>query len=84
MEIQIEPDEEADDEFNTNLAEVLPDAVLQEIAGDLISDFDDDVGSRKDWMQTYVDGLELLGMKIDHDVRDSIECHFGRSIPRVL
>jgi hypothetical protein len=65
LEIQIEPDEEADDEFNTNLAEVLPDAVLQEIAGDLISDFDDDVGSRKDWMQTYVDGLELLGMKIE-------------------
>ena len=65
LEIQIEPDEEADDEFNTNLAEVLPDDVLQEIAGDLISDFDDDVGSRKDWMQTYVDGLELLGMKIE-------------------
>jgi hypothetical protein len=65
LEIEIERDEEADDEFNTNLAEVLSDDVLQEIAGDLISDFDDDVGSRKDWMQTYVDGLELLGMKIE-------------------
>jgi hypothetical protein len=31
----------------------------------LISDFDEDISSRKDWMQTYVDGLELLGMKIE-------------------
>jgi hypothetical protein len=65
LEIEIEPDEAADDEFNINLAEVLPEDVLQEIAGDLISDYDDDVASRKDWMQTYVDGLELLGMKIE-------------------
>lgn len=65
LEIEIEPDEAGDDEFNTNLAEVLPEDVLQEIAGDVISDFDDDIASRKDWMQTYVDGLELLGMKIE-------------------
>jgi len=31
----------------------------------LISDYDEDIASRKDWMQTYVDGLELLGMKIE-------------------
>ena len=65
LEIEIEPDEPEDDEFNSNLAESLPEDVLQEIAADLISDFDDDIGSRKDWMQTYVDGLELLGMKIE-------------------
>lgn len=65
LEIEIEPDEEADDDFNANLAEVLPEDVLQEIAGDVISDYDDDIASRKDWMQTYVDGLELLGMKIE-------------------
>ena len=65
LEIEIEPDEGADDDFNANLAEVLPEDVLQEIAGDVISDYDDDVASRKDWMQTYVDGLELLGMKIE-------------------
>jgi hypothetical protein len=32
---------------------------------DLVSDYEDDINSRKDWMQTYVDGLELLGMKIE-------------------
>ena len=35
------------------------------MVSDLLSDFDDDINSRKDWMQTYVDGLELLGMKIE-------------------
>ena len=64
MDIEIEEAEDEDD-FNENLAEVLSDAVLQSLASDLISDFDDDVSSRKDWMQTYVDGIELLGMKLE-------------------
>ena len=65
LEIEIEPGKEEDDEFNENLAEKISEDVLESLAGDLLSDFDDDVGSRKDWMQTYVDGLELLGMKIE-------------------
>ena len=65
MEIEIEPDAEGEDEFNDNLAEYIDDNVLQSVAEDLISDYDEDVASRKDWMQTYVDGLELLGMKIE-------------------
>ena len=62
--LSIESDGEEDD-FNKNLAEELDDSVLQQIASELIGDFDDDVSSRKDWIQTYVDGLELLGMKIE-------------------
>jgi hypothetical protein len=64
LEIGIEPGED-DDEFNKNLAEDMDDDALQTIASELISDFDDDLSSRKDWIQTYVDGLELLGMKIE-------------------
>jgi hypothetical protein len=64
-EINEEFDEEADEEFNTNLAESLDDSLLTEIASDLLSEFDEDLSSRKDWMQTYVDGLELLGLKIE-------------------
>ena len=56
---------EGDDDFNANLAEVLSDEFMQGLAEELLSDYDDDVSSRKDWMQTYVDGLELLGMKIE-------------------
>ena len=64
LEIEIEPGE-MDDDFGANLAEELDDDQLQEIAGDLLGDFEEDVSSRKDWVQTYVDGLELLGMKVE-------------------
>lgn len=65
LEIEIDPDAESEDDFNVNLAEYIDDSTLEELAGDLIGDYDEDVASRKDWMQTYVDGLELLGMKIE-------------------
>ncbi len=65
LEIELEPGEEEDSEFNENLAESLDNGQLAEIAGDLIGDFDDDLASRRDWIQTYVDGLELLGMKVE-------------------
>jgi len=56
---------EEDDDFDANLVEILDDSVVTGIVTDLVGDYDDDVNSRKDWMQTYVDGLELLGMKIE-------------------
>jgi hypothetical protein len=66
LEIELEPGEDEEEaEFNENLAESLDDGQLAEIAGDLIGDFDDDIASRRDWIQTYVDGLELLGMKVE-------------------
>lgn len=65
LEIDIEPKEPSDEDFDANLAEYIPEKVLVEIVGDLVSDFEDDLSSRKDWMQTYVDGLELLGMKLE-------------------
>jgi hypothetical protein len=65
LEIELEPGKESDDEFDENLAEILSEGELSEIAGDLLGDFEDDISARKDWIQTYVDGLELLGMKIE-------------------
>jgi hypothetical protein len=65
MEIEIEPAEPSAEDFDANLAEYMSEGDLTEIAGDLLGDFDDDISARKDWIQTYVDGLELLGMKIE-------------------
>ena len=65
LEIEIEPKEESDEDFSANLAEYIDEKVLVELVGDLTSAFDDDISARKDWIQTYVDGLELLGMKIE-------------------
>jgi hypothetical protein len=64
LEIVIEPGEE-DDEFSANLVEEMDEGDLAQVVGDLLGDYETDVSSRKDWMQTYVDGLELLGMKIE-------------------
>ena len=65
LEIEIEPAPPSAEDFDANLAEYMAQGELTEIAGDLLGDFDDDISSRKDWIQTYVDGLELLGMKIE-------------------
>jgi len=62
--MRMEKDEEPEG-FDDNLAEVLDEQVLATLASELTGDFDNDVSSRKDWIQTYVDGLELLGLKIE-------------------
>jgi hypothetical protein len=65
MEIEIEPRKETAEDFNANLAEYISDEELIGIATELVGDYDEDIASRKDWIQTYVDGLELLGLKIE-------------------
>tara|TARA_R100000951_G_scaffold77906_1_gene65774 strand:- start:14256 stop:16802 length:2547 start_codon:yes stop_codon:yes gene_type:complete len=65
MEINIDPDRMPEDEFSANLAEELPEQYLAELSSTLLSDFSNDINSRKDWLETYVDGLELLGLKIE-------------------
>jgi hypothetical protein len=66
MEITIEPGKEVgDEEFNANLAEELDEGTLTELSGDLLGEITSDLDSRKDWLTTYVDGLELLGLKVE-------------------
>ena len=61
-------DKEEEDDFYINLVDEIieedPD-ILVEVASDLLSDFEIDLSSRKDWLKTYADGLELLGLKIE-------------------
>ncbi len=63
--LRLEEEEPSDKDFDANLAEYMSEEHLQLLASDLIGDFDEDISSRKDWMQTYVDGLQLLGMTIE-------------------
>lgn len=65
MELTIDPDAMADEEFSKNLAEELDGRYMASIASDLLEDFTNDLNSRKDWLETYVDGLELLGLKLE-------------------
>ena len=62
LELTIDKEEP---DFGVNLAEEMDSQELAHLAGELLADFETDLSSRKDWIQTYVDGLELLGMKIE-------------------
>ena len=65
MEITIEPGREGGDEFSDNLAEHMLDSELQMLSSELIADYDSDISARKELIQTYVEGMELLGLKIE-------------------
>ena len=57
-ELQAEPD--------ANLAEIMDERVLMEIASELIGYYEDDKSGRQDWEDAYTEGLELLGIKYEN------------------
>ena len=66
VEIEIEPGGENEEEaFDSNLAEHMSEAELQKIAGDIMELVEADISSRKDWVDTYVKGLDVLGLRYD-------------------
>jgi hypothetical protein len=54
-----------DSPFGANLAEMMDENDLQLLADELLQDFDSDVQSRKEWAETFVEGLEVLGFKYE-------------------
>ena len=65
IEIDLTPPSEGGDEFDSNLAEFIDDSVLATIGSDLVEDVSSDITSRKDWVEMYVKGLDVLGMKYE-------------------
>ena len=67
MEITIVPDSNIGDmgEFDSNLAEFLEDSELSSLANDLIESVESDTDARKEWAETYVKGLQVLGFNIE-------------------
>jgi len=66
VEIDLMPeDENEEEEFDSNLAEHMTEAELQKIAGDIMELIEADINSRKDWADTYVKGLDVLGLRYD-------------------
>ena len=66
MEIDLLPGEGRGGEaFGDNLAEYMDEGSLGELASDLIALVEADISSRKDWVEMYVKGLEVLGMKYE-------------------
>ena len=64
VEIDLMPEKE-EGEFDANLAEEMDEGELQKVAGDILEMVDADIASRKDWVEMYVKGLEVLGMKYE-------------------
>ena len=52
--------------FDANLAEYIDDDKLTKFATDLVDNFEGDRESRKDWEDTYIKGLDMLGFKYEN------------------
>lgn len=57
--------EESEGPFDENLAELMEEDSLRALSMELVEVYDDDVNARSEWIQTYIDGLELLGMTFE-------------------
>jgi len=60
-----ETEEIEDAPFDTNLVDYLEDGQLQQIASDLSDFVENDMAARRDWADSYVAGLDVLGMKYE-------------------
>jgi len=67
VEITIIPGEEGgdDDDFDANIAESMDEGELNKLADEIIGMVDADVDSRKEWADTFVKGLDVLGFKYE-------------------
>ena len=66
MEITIIPGTEADfTEFGGNLADVMDERDLASLSDELMGQVQSDTDSRKDWADTFVKGLDVLGFKYE-------------------
>lgn len=63
VEVGITVEVEEEEGFDDNLAEYLSEGELLSISADLLGDVDGDIEARKEWLNTYIDGLKLLGLK---------------------
>ena len=65
FKLEMRKGEETEEDFDANLAEFMDDSALVSLGSELVGEFGKDVADRKEWMQTYVDGLKLLGLKYE-------------------
>ena len=62
--IDLMPEDDEPD-FDANLAEFMDEGELEKLGSDLVGEVESDISSRKDWVEMYVRGLEVLGMKYE-------------------
>ena len=66
MLIDFDPDAlDEEIEFGSNLAEYIEEDILSSLGSELVSAYQNDKSSRKDWEKSYISGLEQLGLKTE-------------------
>jgi hypothetical protein len=65
MEISLRPEPKNSESFDENLADLIDERELDSLGSELIDDFEKDQQDRKEWIQTYVEGLKLLGLRYE-------------------
>lgn len=65
VDTEVDVEMEQEPGFDANLAEYMDESDLTSLVSDLLDDFNNDKNARKDWESTYIDGLDLLGLKIE-------------------
>ena len=66
MVIDFDPQEDKpESEFGSNLVDFIDESELDRMGSDLVSQFNMDRDSRKEWEETYTKGLDQLGLKIE-------------------
>jgi hypothetical protein len=63
--VELAKSEPRAEDFDANLADFMSEGELQTLAGDLIGQYEQDLSSRKDWLDTYVKGLKILGIRYE-------------------
>ena len=67
VEIEFEAEDRAPraEDFGANLADFMSENELQSLASELLGNYEQDLSSRKDWLDTYVKGLKILGIRYE-------------------
>lgn len=65
MEISLRPEPKNSEKFDENLADIMDDRELDSLGNELVADFEKDQRDRREWIQTYVEGLKLLGLRYE-------------------
>ena len=63
--IEMVKEEPRAEDFDANLADYMNESDLYSLASQLIGDYEQDLSSRKDWLDTYVKGLKILGIRYE-------------------
>jgi hypothetical protein len=65
VEIEIEPGQETEEDFNANLLEFMDQRDIESVVAQVSADVKNDLNSRSDWEKMLKDGIQLLGLKYE-------------------